>query len=212
MLVIQQQKLHQLLFHNHDKYIATPKFNALAADVFKSRLPQENLVTKTNFDNTVSSLDSKIAKNQTKNKSIENEFKKLKTFLLGYFIGKSYFQEEDGVQNYLVFQPIKRYFQIISNTKQISSWKTKRISDKTITPNAISDNSLAQLIDYCGRKVRVKFNKGCLNQPNNLTYGYGSRVNIFVAYELGASSSNDSDPTLKNCLFGAVTLTKKRRY
>ena len=26
--------------------------------------------------------------------------------------------------------------------------------------------------------------------------------------ELGASSFNDSDPTLKNCLFGAVTLTK----
>ena len=25
---------------------------------------------------------------------------------------------------------------------------------------------------------------------------------------MGASGSNDSDPTLKNCLFGAVTLTK----
>ena len=33
-------------------------------------------------------------------------------------------------------------------------------------------------------------------------------VNIYVAYELRASSSNSSDPTLKNCLFGAVTLTK----
>ena len=72
---------------------------------------QANLVTKTNT-NTVSSLDSKIAKNKTKNKSIENEFKKLKTFDLGYFIGKSYFEEEDGVQNYSVFQPIRRYFEI----------------------------------------------------------------------------------------------------
>ena len=25
---------------------------------------------------------------------------------------------------------------------------------------------------------------------------------------MGASTSNDNDPTLKNCLFGAVTLTK----
>ena len=33
-------------------------------------------------------------------------------------------------------------------------------------------------------------------------------VNIYIAYELGASASNDNDPTLKNCLFGAVTLTK----
>ena len=33
-------------------------------------------------------------------------------------------------------------------------------------------------------------------------------VNIYTAYELGASSSHIDDPTLKNCLFGAVTLTK----
>ena len=64
------------------------------------------------------------------------------------------------------------------------------------------------MIDYYGSKVRVKFNKGCLKQSNNLTYDYGSRVNIYIVYELGASSSNNSDPTLKNCLFGAVTLTK----
>ena len=33
-------------------------------------------------------------------------------------------------------------------------------------------------------------------------------VNIYIIYELGASSSHNNDPTLKNCLFGAVTLTK----
>ena len=124
---------------------------------------------------------------------------------LSYFIGKSYF-EEDGAQNYLVFQPIRRYFKIIR--KYISSWKSKGLSDETITPYATSDNSLTPLIDYYDSKVRVKFNKGCLKQSDNLAYDYGSRVNIYIVYELGASSSNDSDPTLKNCLFGAVTLTK----
>ena len=66
------------------------------------------------------------------------------------------------------------------------------------------------MIDYYGSKARVKFIKGCLKQPNNLTYDYGRRVkiNIYIVYELGASSSNDSHPTLKNCLFGAITLTK----
>ena len=78
----------------------------------------DNLVVESNFDNTVSSLDSKIATNKTKNKLIENEFKKLKTLDLSYFIGKSHF-EEDDTQNYLVFQPIKRYFKIIANTKFI---------------------------------------------------------------------------------------------
>ena len=58
-------------------------------------------MTKTNFDNAVSSLDSKIAANKTKSESIENELK-LKTFDSSYFIGKSHF-EEDGTPNYLVF-------------------------------------------------------------------------------------------------------------
>ena len=65
-------------------------------------------MSKTIFDNIVSSLDSKTAENKTKNKSIGNEFKKLKTLDLSYFIGKNYF-EEDGAQNYLVFQPVSRY-------------------------------------------------------------------------------------------------------
>ena len=33
-------------------------------------------------------------------------------------------------------------------------------------------------------------------------------MNIYTVYELGASTSHSSDPTLKNCLFGALTLTK----
>ena len=33
-------------------------------------------------------------------------------------------------------------------------------------------------------------------------------VNIYIVSELGASSSHIDDSTLKNCLFGAVTLTK----
>ena len=126
---------------------------------------------------------------------------------MSYFLGRSHFKE-DGAQNYLVFQPINKYFKIKTNTKYISSWQSKGLSDETIKPPAASDNSLTPLIDYYGSKVRVKFNKGCLKQSNNLTYDYGSRVNIYIVYELGASSSNDSDPTLKNCLFGAVTLTK----
>ena len=74
----------------------------LIFDVFNARLSRANLVAKTNFDNTISSLDSKIAENKTKNESIQYELKKLKTFDLGFFIGKNYF-EEDGAQNYLVF-------------------------------------------------------------------------------------------------------------
>ena len=65
-------------------------------------------MVKTNFYNTVLSLDSKIAANKKKNESIENDLKKVKAFYSSYFIGKSHF-EKDGAQNYLAFQPINRY-------------------------------------------------------------------------------------------------------
>ena len=47
---------------------------------------------------------------QIKQSIVENELKKLKTFDLGYFIGKSHF-DGDGAKNYLVFQSMLEYFQ-----------------------------------------------------------------------------------------------------
>ena len=41
-----------------------------------------------------------------------------------------------------------------------------------------------------------------------LTYVHKKVVNTYIVYELGTSSSSVNDPTLKSCLFGAVTLTK----
>ena len=61
-----------------------------------------------------------------------------------------------------MFQPISRYFKIITNTKYILSWKSKGLSDKTIKPPATSGNSLTPLNDYHGNKVRVKFNGSIL--------------------------------------------------
>ena len=59
--------------HNHDKYIDTPEFNKLAADIFNERLSQANLITKTNFDAKLSSLNKKITQNKTKHLLVENE-------------------------------------------------------------------------------------------------------------------------------------------
>ena len=55
--------------------------------------------------------------------------------------------------------------------------------------------------------MRVQFTGSCLKQPN-FTFTHKKIVNIYIVYELRASSSYINDPTLKNCLFGAVTLTK----
>ena len=125
---------------------------------------------------------------------------------MSYLNGKSHF-EEDGAQKCLVFQPVNRYFKHIANILYILSWKCKGLSDETIKPPATSDNNLNPLIDYVDNKIRLKFNGGCLKQPK-IQYTHGKIVNIYIVYELGASGSNNSDPTLKNCLFGAVTQMK----
>ena len=75
--------------HNHDKYITTPEFNTLAADVFNARLAQTNLITKTDFDAKLSSLNRKITANKAKFLLVEIELKKLQTFDSIYFRGKS---------------------------------------------------------------------------------------------------------------------------
>ena len=73
-------------------------------------------MTKTDFDAKLSSLNKKNTSNKAKHVLVENELNQLKTFDSSYFIGKSHF-EEDGTQNYLLFQPIHRYFKVFSTTK-----------------------------------------------------------------------------------------------
>ena len=94
---------------NYDTKIAEIESKYVSNTGFDSKLAQVNVTTKRNFDAKIIEL--------------ENDMKKLQTFDSSYFRGKSYF-EEDGVQNYLVFQPIRRYFKIIANTKCTSSWKS----------------------------------------------------------------------------------------
>ena len=56
----------------------------------------------------------KLLQIKQKHLLVENELKKLKTFDLSLFIGKGHFDEE-GAHNYLVFQPILKYFTLNSN-------------------------------------------------------------------------------------------------
>ena len=67
---------------------------------------------------------------------------------------------------------------------------------------------ISSLIDYVDNKIRVKFTGSYFKQSNKLTYTHKTIVNIYIVYELGASTPNDSDQTLKIFWFSAVTLTK----
>ena len=91
---------------------------------------------------------------------------KLKTFDSSYFIGKSHF-EEDGTQNYLVFQPMYRYFKLNTNASSMLSWQSKGLSNENIDPPT---TSLSPSIYYVGNKIGVTFNGICLTQSNKLIY------------------------------------------
>ena len=79
--------------HSHDKYITTQEFNKLTAQIFAARLKQANLLTKTDFDDKLKSLNQKINSNKTKNLLVEDELKKLQTFDSIYFGERSHFEE-----------------------------------------------------------------------------------------------------------------------
>ena len=92
-------------------------------------------------------------------------------------------------------------FKVIANTKYISLWKSKGLSNETIKLPATSDNSPSPLIDYFDNKIRLKFNGGCLKQQNKPSYTHSTIGNIYIVYELGASGSFSDDPTLRDSLF-----------
>ena len=85
----------------------------------------------------MSNLNRTIPQNKAKLLLVENESNKLKTFDSSYFIDKSHF-DEGGTQNYLVFQPLNKYFKSITYTLSILSWQSKGLSTENInTPTTI---------------------------------------------------------------------------
>ena len=90
----------------------------------------------------------------------------------------------------------------------ISSQKSKGLSDENITAPPAPNNFLNPSLEYLGTKLRVRFSGSCLKQ-NSITYNHGKSVNIYIVYEINKTDNTTiSDPTLENCLFGAVTLAK----
>ena len=122
---------------------------------------------------------------------IENELKKLETFDSIFFRGKSHF-EDDGTQNYWVFQTTHRYFKTVSNTNDyVLSCKSKGLSDEINKPLSTSNNILNLLEDYVCAKIRVAFKESCLKQ-DKISFDYEKIVNIYIVYEINKNFSINS--------------------
>ena len=175
----------------------------MAATVINARLAQRNVITKTDFDAKLSGIKKKIIANKTKHLLVENEFKKLEKFDAAYFRGKNYF-EEDGTQNYLVFQPVYKYLEKTEN--KVTSWKSKGLSDEKIILTVTSTDTSATKTIYDNARIKVEF-AGDLLRQNQVTYNHGTIVIIYIVYETTPDTTT-SNITLENCLFGAIKLTK----
>ena len=128
---------------------------------------------------------------------------------LSYLHGKSYF-DEDGTQNYYIFQPISKYLKVayVNDVNYILSWKSRGLNDIKIESIKTSKYLLNPRMDiYDTSKIRIKFNRSFLNRFL-LAILHGDIVNIYTVYEITSDYSSINYPTLENCLFGSVRLTK----
>ena len=88
---------------------------------------------------------------------------------------------------------MKKYFKKTGNTKSISLWESKGLSDEVFKPPIINNSPAPKL--ECVRSCPIKQDF------------YEKTVNIYIVYDLD-SDLNNFDPTLENCLFGAIKITK----
>ena len=80
------------------------------------------------------------------------------------------------------------------------------MSDETIKPLK-PHTVLTPKLSYVGNKTRLEFNGSCLTQNKIILY-HKKIVYIYIVYELILHNPDSNYPTLENCLFGAVRLTR----
>ena len=70
-----------------------------------------------------------------------------------------------------------------------------------------SNYKITPELSFYGTKTKVEFNGRCLKQ-DKVTYNHKNMVNIYIVYEISKNFSISNYPTLENCFFGTVSLTK----
>ena len=136
----------------------------IALTTFGNKIPGvSSLAKKTDYNTKVAEIDTKVSSLDGKideNKSIGSKLIGPIKDVLSLVFGSIVFDGRDGSQTYLIFQPVHRYVKIanIANTRYITEWKSKGLSDESIKPPPTSDKNLTPLIDYYSYNIRLKFN------------------------------------------------------
>ena len=106
-----------------------------------------------------------VISNKFRHLQIENKLKKTKKFDSSYFKGKSHF-EEDGTQNYLVFQGVYKYFEDVDVSKTLikfhaNSWTSKGLSNEKISSVTGFERPF---IKFTNARIKLKFDESILRQ------------------------------------------------
>ena len=143
------------------------------------------MVIKTDFDAKLKAISDRVTKNKAKDLLLDNELKKIKTFDLDYFKGKSYFGNDDI--NYLIFEVSYAYFNFYDdfNSGPVLLWKFKGVSKEIIKALKSNNKILSPIVEnaFDSQKIKLKFNGSCLIQ-NQITYTPRTTVNIYIVYEI----------------------------
>ena len=159
------------------------------------------LIANTYSDVELRKVSDRVTSKKSKHLLVENELKKLQKFDSSYFRGKDFLEG-----NYLVFKPMNKFKKNNNNTKSISSWNSKELSDEVIKSPTINNNSLAPKLEYVEKNMLVKYNGSFLIRQNKFTFNK-KILTVYIVYDLD-SNLNNFDPISENCLFGAIKITK----
>ena len=86
------------------------------------------------------------------------------------------------------------------------------MSDERINSIKTSDYGITPYLSYYDtNKIRVKFHWVCLKQ-DRASVLHERMVNVYIVYEISKNINISDYPTLENCLFGAVKLTKNADF
>ena len=110
----------------------------------------------------------------------------------------------------LIFQPIYKTITIFSVlTSTVSEWGSKRFLNEKFKTPYTSNKSFSPKLIWNNFRIILKLQGSCLKQENKATFISNNAINLFIVFELERWSRDlNTDFFLKDCLFGAVKITK----
>ena len=81
------------------------------------------------------------------------------------------------------------------------------MSEESIKSPSAPNNFLNPKLIYYGCKIGLIFSGSYLKE-DKITCHHGKVVNIYILYKISKYLNISSYPTIENCLFGPVSLTK----